>query len=212
MTTRDVILAKIREARVNKAMQIDPAAAAVSPARVSRGAVNLLGQFIELARAEAATVDQLAAVAEVPAAVARYVEDQDIVDGVVLGLDPQIRSLDWQAVASLKCSDRPLRADGDTVITGCYAALADCGAVVVASSPEHPVELNFLSANHIVLLRRERVLADLDQLWSQLRQDYANRALPRCINLIVGPSRTADLGVPPILGAHGPGRVHILII
>ena len=216
MITRDVILAKIRNARVNVAVQIRPARDAgiepVPPAHTPPAAADLLGQFIELAQAEAATVDQLAALAEVPAAVARYLEDQDIAGGVVLGPDPQIRGLDWQAVASLKYSDGPPRADGDTVITGCYAAVADCGAVVVASSSDHPVELNFLPANHIVLLRRDRVLENFEQLWAQLRRDYAGRALPRCINLIVGPSRTADLGVPPILGAHGPGRVHILII
>ena len=211
MITRDVILAKIRNARVNVAVQIRPAHdTGIEP--VPPATADLLGQFIELAQAEAATVDQLAALAEVPAAVARYLEDQDIADGVVLGPDPQIRGLGWQAVASLKYSDGPPRADGDTVITGCYAAVADCGAVVVASSSDHPVELNFLPANHIVLLRRDRVLENFEQLWTQLRRDYAGRALPRCINLIVGPSRTADLGVPPILGAHGPGRVHILII
>jgi L-lactate utilization protein LutC len=32
------------------------------------------------------------------------------------------------------------------------------------------------------------------------------------MNWIVGPSRTADLGVPSKLGAHGPGRVHIIIV
>ena len=211
MSTRNVILAKIRSARVNAAAQFGAAHdAGIDP--VPPDATDLLEQFIELARAESATVDELAALAEVPGAVARYVEDQGIVDGVVLGPDPQIRDLDWQAVAALKLSDRPPRTDGDTVITGCYAAVADCGALVVASSPEHPVELNFLPANHIVLLRRERVLADFEQLWTLLRREYAGQALPRCINLIVGPSRTADLGVPPILGAHGPGRVHIVIV
>ncbi len=211
MSTRNVILAKIRSARVNAAAQFGTAHdAGIDP--VPSDAADLLEQFIELARAESATVDELAALAEVPGAVARYVEGQGIADGVVLGPDPQIRDLDWQAVAALKLSDRPPRTDGDTVITGCYAAVADCGALVVASSPEHPVELNFLAANHIVLLRRERVLADFEQLWTLLRREYAGQALPRCINLIVGPSRTADLGVPPILGAHGPGRVHIVIV
>lgn len=211
MTTRDAILTRIRNARSNAAAQVRPAGA-VGLDLPANTAGDLLGQFIELARAEVATVDELGAVAEVPAAVARYLEEQGLGNRVVLGPDPQIGELDWQSVPSLECSEGSLHPDGDTVVTGCYAAVADGGALVVASSPDHPVELNFLPANHIVVLRRDQVLADFEQLWAQLRRDYAGQSWPRCINLIVGPSRTADLGFPPKMGAHGPGRVHILIV
>ncbi len=211
MTTRDAILTRIRNARSNAAAQVRPAGD-VGIDLPANTAGDPLGQFIELARAEVATVDELGAVAEVPAAVARYLEEQGLGNRVVLGPDPQIGELDWQSVPSLECSEGSLHPDGDTVVTGCYAAVADSGALVVASSPDHPVELNFLSANHIVVLRRDRVLADFEQLWVQLRRDYAGQPWPRCINLIVGPSRTADLGFPPKMGAHGPGRVHILIV
>ena len=142
----------------------------------------------------------------------RYMEEQGLGNQLVLGPDPQLGELDWQSIASLKCSQESPHPDGDTVITACYAAVADSGALVVVSSPDHPVELNFLPANHIVVLRRDQVLEDFEQLWTQLRQDYAGKPWPRCINLIVGPSRTADLGFPPKMGAHGPGRVHILVI
>jgi len=211
MSTRDAILTRIRNARSNAAAQVRPAGA-VGLDLPANTAGDLLGQFIELARAEVATVDELGAVAEVPAAVARYLEEQGLGNRVVLGPDPQIGELDWQSVPSLECSEGSLHPDGDTVVTGCYAAVADGGALVVASSPDHPVELNFLPANHIVVLRRDQVLADFEQLWAQLRRDYAGQSWPRCINLIVGPSRTADLGFPPKMGAHGPGRVHILIV
>ncbi len=211
MTSRDAILTKIRNARSNVATQVMPVRdVGIDP--LANAAGDLLGQFIELARAEVATVDELGAVAEVPAAVARYLEKQGLGDQVVLGPDSQIGELDWQSVPSLKCSKRSPHPDGDTVVTACYAAVADCGALVVASSPDHPVELNFLPANHIVVLRRDQVLADFEELWTELRRDYASQSWPRCINLIVGPSRTADLGFPPKMGAHGPGRVHILIV
>ncbi len=211
MTSRDAILTKIRNARSNAAAQIKPADdVGIHPQATPAG--DLLGQFIELARAEVATVDELGTVAEVPAAVARYMEEQGLGNQLVLGPDPQLGDLDWQSIASLKCSQESPHPDGDTVITACYAAVADSGALVVVSSPDHPVELNFLPANHIVVLRRDQVLEDFERLWTQLRQDYAGKPWPRCINLIVGPSRTADLGFPPKMGAHGPGRVHILVV
>lgn len=211
MTTRDAILGKIRIARSNAAAQIRPAGNVGIDALTDVDS-DLLGQFIELARAEVATVDELGAVAEVPAAVARYLDEQGLGNQLVLGPDPFVRELDWPSVPSLRCSDRSPHPDGDTVVTACYAAVADSGALVVVSSRDHPVELNFLPANHIVVLRQDQVLADFEQLWTKLRRDYDGRSWPRCINLIVGPSRTADLGFPPKMGAHGPGRVHILIV
>jgi L-lactate dehydrogenase complex protein LldG len=36
--------------------------------------------------------------------------------------------------------------------------------------------------------------------------------MPRTVNWITGPSRTADIEQTLLLGAHGPQRLHILIV
>jgi L-lactate dehydrogenase complex protein LldG len=79
------------------------------------------------------------------------------------------------------------------------------------SSSDHPSEFNFLAATHIVIVQAAMVLGSFEELWSRLRTDYPEN-WPRMMNFIVGPSRTADLGVPSRLGAHGPSRVHIIVI
>ena len=89
--------------------------------------------------------------------------------------------------------------------------VAEAGALVIVSSPEHPPEANFLAATHIVIVHANRLVDTFEGLWARLRGDYPE-ALPRTLNLIVGPSRTADLGVPSRLGAHGPARVHIIVV
>lgn len=102
-----------------------------------------------------------------------------------------------------------MRADGDTVVTDCLAAVAGEGVVVLCSGALHAPEKSFLAATHIVVVRAEQLVASLDALWPLLR---SAGPLPRMVNLIRGPSRTADLGVPSRVGAHGPLRVHIILI
>jgi L-lactate dehydrogenase complex protein LldG len=36
--------------------------------------------------------------------------------------------------------------------------------------------------------------------------------LPRTVNFITGPSRSADIGQKLQLGAHGPRRLHIILV
>jgi len=96
-------------------------------------------------------------------------------------------------------------------VTGCYAGIAEAGALVVLSSGDHPTAANFLAATHIVIISADTVVESFEDLWQRLRADFRGE-LPRTMNFIVGPSRTADLGVPSKLGAHGPARVHIIVV
>jgi len=80
------------------------------------------------------------------------------------------------------------------------------------SGPANPTTLNFLPDNHIVVLKRADLVGDLESLWSRLRQRFGAGTLPRTVNLITGPSRSADIEQKMLLGAHGPRRLHILIV
>ena len=119
--------------------------------------------------------------------------------------------VDWSLAGELDIVDRPIRPDGDTVVTGCYAGLAEAGAVVTVSSATCPNELQFLAATHIVIVPAGRIFADYEALWIFVGNEFT-AGMPRSMNWIVGPSRTADLGVPSRLGAHGPARLHLLIV
>ena len=168
-------------------------------------------RFMALAREEAATTERLATMAQVPAAVHRYLQGQDLSTAIkVIGLAGQ-GEIAWDSIPQLTRRTGPLEPDGDTVLTGCYAGVAEAGALVMLSSIEHPPEANFLAATHIVIVQADTIVASFEDLWSRLRADYPG-ALPRAMNFIVGPSRTADLGVPSKLGAHGPARVHIMVV
>jgi L-lactate dehydrogenase complex protein LldG len=62
-----------------------------------------------------------------------------------------------------------------------------------------------------VIVPAGRIFANYEALWVFVGNEFA-AGMPRSMNWIVGPSRTADLGVPSRLGAHGPARLHLLIV
>jgi L-lactate utilization protein LutC len=168
-------------------------------------------QFMALAREEAATGERVPGMEAVPGAVHHYLLEQDLAPRVkVVGLSGH-DAIAWDAAPEIECEPGPVAADGDTVVTGCYGGVAEAGALVMVSSADHPPEVNFLAATHIVIVQAEKLVDTFEALWTRLRADYPGE-LPRAMNFIVGPSRTADLGVPSKLGAHGPARVHIIIV
>ena len=48
--------------------------------------------------------------------------------------------------------------------------------------------------------------------FDRLRAIYGEGSLPRTVNLISGPSRTADIEQTIVRGAHGPKRLHVVIL
>lgn len=169
----------------------------------------ILDHFMANASRAAATVVRVASMAAVPEALADYLECHGLEPSVALGdLLPDVH---WESHPRLDARLRPLQVDGDALVTGCLAALAEEGAVVLAPGPGQQTA-PFLAATHIVLVQAEQVIESLDGLWSRLRTAYGSDRWPRAMNIIRGPSRTADLGVPSRLGAHGPVRLHIVVI
>ena len=56
------------------------------------------------------------------------------------------------------------------------------------------------------------IVGSYEEAWDRLRSLYGSGALPRSVNLIGGPSRTADIEQTIVRGAHGPRRLHVLIL
>lgn len=94
------------------------------------------------------------------------------------------------------------------------AGVAETGTLVLCSGPESSTTLNFLPDLHMVVLREEDIAANYEEVWAQLRQGASSTApvMPRTVNWITGPSRTADIEQTLLLGAHGPRKLVILLI
>ncbi len=104
---------------------------------------------------------------------------------------------------------RSLCAAANIGITSADYALADTGTLVMLSSTEEARMISLLPPVHLAVIRRGRILADLDELFSfRPRPDLSSSSMV----LITGSSRTADIEQILIRGVHGPGELHVVIV
>jgi L-lactate dehydrogenase complex protein LldG len=98
-------------------------------------------------------------------------------------------------------------------VTGAFCAIAETGTLVLLSGAETPASMHLLPETHIALLRADRIVATMEDVFELMRREEGGveRMMPRAINMVSGPSRTGDIEQTIVLGAHGPYRVHIII-
>jgi L-lactate dehydrogenase complex protein LldG len=95
----------------------------------------------------------------------------------------------------------------DAEISEASWGIAETGSVVLAASPDEPRSRSLLPWTHVSLLREDRVLADLDELFARVEGN-----VPSALAIVTGPSRTADIELTLMVGVHGPGDVHVVLL
>jgi len=170
-----------------------------------------LEHFVALVTEQASSVDRLDSLDDAAVAIAAYLQRMKLPGRVVLEESLNIRA-DGFAAENIEAVRPPLRPDHDVLVSGCYGAVAESGTIVISTDDGHAIANDFLAETHIVVLPADRIFRSLPDLWAALRRDAGGGFMPREFCLVTGPSRTADLGVPAKMGAHGPARVHILLV
>lgn len=172
---------------------------------------DLVARFRERAESMQSTTEEVVAEADVPAAVARYLKARKLpVAGVVW---PALAHLDWHGAGLVLEARAPRRENGgdDLVgVTGAFAGLAETGTLMLLSGPDTPASTSLLPETHVAVLQAGCIVPRMEEAWDLARSAYGQ--VPRAINFISGPSRTGDIEQQLVLGAHGPYRVHILIV
>jgi len=168
---------------------------------------DLMARFRDKSEALSSTVDEVSAAVELPAAIARYLLRHELPMQAVCW--PELKELSWRE-AGLDVVSRGVLGSDPVGITGCFCAVAETGSLLLCSSPETPAALSLLPETHIAILPAGRIVAGMEEAWDLVRGEF--RELPRAVNFISGPSRTGDIEQTIVLGAHGPYRVHIIIV
>lgn len=215
MSSRDAILSRIRAAQGRAGAPTPQERAAVVDyinAHPQGPRPNSdwepVARFRDRALSLASTLAEVPSLAGVPQAVATYLASNSLPPAAVCW--PEFGTLDWRG-AGLAVEARAA-AEADLVgIAGCFCAIAETGTLLLLSGPDTPPGASLLPETHIAIVNSNRILRGMEDAWELLREERPH-TLPRAVNFISGPSRTADIEQTVTLGAHGPYRLHIMLI
>jgi L-lactate dehydrogenase complex protein LldG len=166
-----------------------------------------LARFRERAAGLSSTVEEVESLASAPAAVARYLKANSLSLSAVCWAE--LAGLGWRD-AGIEIEARPAHDTDRVGISGAFCAIAETGTLMTVTGPQTPATTSLLPETHIALVPVARIVRGMEEAWHLLRDELGQP--PRAVNFISGPSRTADIEQTVTLGAHGPYRVHIVLI
>ncbi len=199
--------------------RLDGHPANLIPARGRLGPKARVDLFIREAERVNATVARVSSVSGVPREVARFLAKNNLPMTLKIAPGTSEAKVPWTEQTLLSVEEG--RADGTEAVSvsRAFAGVAETGTLVLLSGPANPTTLNFLPPTHVVMISASEIAGDYEEIWSRLRAsggggdpDQEGRFMPRTVNWITGPSRTADIEQKLLLGAHGPQRLHIVIV
>lgn len=188
------------------------------PARAAAlGRKGRIDLFVAMAEAVQTTVARVVGFGGVPGEVARYLAVENLPAELVMAPDPALDRIPWQERPLLQIRRGRAETQDLVSLTPCLAAVAETGTLMLVSGPDTPTTLNFLPDTQIVVLRAGQVVASYEDGWDLVRARGSGgtrdgTGWPRTVNLITGPSRTGDIEQRIQLGAHGPRRLHVVLV
>ena len=201
---RDAILGAIRAGSGETSVRPDALPAHPRP----RLDGDIVERFLTRLAGSGATIHRVSQAAETGAALLGYLEAQQLPRLVVT--DEVTTNTEYAWPEDLDLQQRPAR-DGDRIsLTEAFSAVAETGSLVLRSGARRPTTLNFLPEHHIVVLQRSAIVAHFEDVWAKLRT--TGESLPRTVNIVTGPSRTADVEQTIAMGAHGPRYLHVIFL
>lgn len=181
------------------------------PSRVANSGNALVELFAERARKVSATVEEVASSAEVPARVAAYLAAQGLGPRIFVSPDPLAAEIAWSKAQEIVVAAEPMPREGAVAIAGAVAAVAETGSLAVVSGSRRPIAYHMVPETEVMLVRRSSLVATQEEAWITLRK-RSDEPLPRDVTFVTGPSRTADIEMRVELGAHGPRRLHVIVL
>lgn len=180
------------------------------PARSRLPHLEQVDLFVANVEKEFGSVARVPDLDAVPEAIASYLAAQNLPSELVVAPHPELQSIPWHTRPLLRLREGRAEATDAVSLQHAFAAIAETGTLMLPSAPQRPTTLNLLADTEIVLLRASRLVGAYEEAWDLLRAEFP--AMPRNVMLVTGPSRSADIEQTLELGAHGPRRLHVVLV
>jgi L-lactate dehydrogenase complex protein LldG len=186
------------------------------PARSRLPRPEQVALFVRNVEKEFGTVVRCADAAAIPGAVADYLAQQNLAPRFVLAPHPDLQAIPWSERPMLAFEARRAQPDDQVSVQHAWAGVAETGTLLFPSDPGRPATLNLLPETEIVVLRASAIVGAYEEAWDRLRAERQDPLtggfMPRNLMMVTGPSRSADIEQTLELGAHGPRRLHVVIL
>jgi L-lactate dehydrogenase complex protein LldG len=203
-------LDRARRAAVTRRLERHPRG--TIPSRAMRSGEDRVALFTEMLTRQGADVRRVATPREAVGAIASYLGTCNLPPRLRMGADPVLAGLPWREAWDIEREFGPAQPGDRASLSRAAAAAAESGTLFLVSGPDNPTTLNFLPEAHTILVAAADIVGCYEEAFDRLRTVHGEGYLPRTVNLISGPSRTADIEQTIVRGAHGPSRLHVLIL
>lgn len=186
------------------------------PARGQLPRPEQVALFLRNVEKEFGTTARVAMLDDVPAAVSDYLAANNLPSDFAMAPHPELQNIHWMHRPMLSIRVGRAMPTDQVCVTHGYAAVAETGTLMLPAAPERPTTLNLLGDTAIVVLRASRVVGFMEAAWDFIRAENRDAVsggfMPRNIMWVTGPSRSADIESTLELGAHGPRRLHVVLV
>ena len=221
MSSRAAVFASIRRSlgvtgdeatrRFEVETRLEQAPPGIVPKRGQGDVSARVATFKAEAERAQASVTEVREWADAPAEIARYLRESNCPATLRMGDDPRLAGMPWSET-TLEVLRGPSDGHDLNAVSAAFAGIAETGTLALVSGPDNPTTLNFLPDNHIIVVEAKDIVADYETMWTALRARFGKGVMPRTVNWVTGPSRSADIEQTLLLGAHGPRRLHVIVV
>ena len=182
------------------------------PARAKLTGDARLALFADMLAKQGADVSRVATPQEAVGMIASYLGTCNLPPRLRMGADPVLAALPWREAWDIERLSGAAQQGDRASLSRAVTAAAETGTLFLVSGRDNPTSLGFLPEAHTVLIAASDIAGSYEDAWDRIRAIFGEGSLPRSVNLISGPSRTADIEQTIVRGAHGPRRLHVLIV
>jgi len=127
-------------------------------------------------------------------------------DPIALAARPHLERMGF--VSRVWPVDRRTCAQAVAGLTTALFGVAETGSIALAASEKAGRLVSLLPPLHVAIVPTSRLLATAGDYFKTLG---TFGKMPAAINLVTGPSRTADIELELSIGVHGPANLHVVL-